>query len=92
MQLDACNHGFVSSLTLRNLDEPMLHWLRAEAASHRRSLNSEVLDLLRIAQVDALAAAHRDNPFAQTLIKARKRGVRTSSTAREVVRRGRDVR
>lgn len=77
------------SLTIRNIPEPQLKWLRARADQRGRSLNAEILELLAVARADELAARRPDNAFAQTLLRARSLGARTGSS-RRLVRRDRD--
>jgi len=77
-------------LTLRNVDDETLRWLRARAAAHARSLNSELLDILSVARADELAEAAPANPFARTFRRARAIGVRTPSTSARIVREDRD--
>jgi plasmid stability protein len=78
------------TLTIRSLTEEDLRWLRVRAATHGRSLNAEVLDLLRVARVDELADAHPDNAFAHSYRRARRLSVRTPSTSRATIRSDRD--
>ena len=80
----------MAGLTVRNLPKETLRWLRARAAERGRSLNSELLDLIAVAQGDDLARSRSKNPFARTWLRARRLGVRTSSTSRRVVRADRD--
>ena len=80
------------NLTLRRLDDDTMRWLRLRAATHGRSVNAEILDLLRVARADEVAEAAGDNPFAASYRKARARGVRTPGTAREIVRADRNGR
>jgi plasmid stability protein len=49
----------VASLTIKGVPESLLQVLRRRAEQHRRSLNSEVLQLL-----ESSAAAHRLDPDA----------------------------
>ncbi len=78
------------TLTLRNVSDDTLHWLRGRAAAHSRSVNAEILDLIAVARADESAAQHPDNPFAESHRLARRRGVRTPSTSRRIIRADRD--
>jgi len=78
------------SLTIRNITEDQLEWLRSKAKERGRSLNAEVLDLLAVARADELAASHPESPFARSLLRARALGVRTPSSSRRIVRSDRD--
>ena len=44
-----------TTLTIRNLDEPVKHLLRIQAASHKRSMEAEARDILTraVTQMDA---------------------------------------
>jgi len=77
-------------LTIRNVDDEMLGWLRERAAAHARSVNAELLDILAVARADELAAAAPRNPFARSLRRARAIGVRTPSSSAGIVREDRD--
>jgi plasmid stability protein len=77
-------------LTVRNVDDETLAWLRARAAAHARSLNAELLDILAVARADELAEGAPRNPFARSLRHARSIGVRTPSTSARIVREDRD--
>jgi len=77
-------------LTLRNVDEVTLDWLRARAAAHARSLNAELLDILAVARTDELAQGSSRNPFARSFQRARALGVRTPSTSARILREDRD--
>jgi plasmid stability protein len=78
------------SLTIRNIPDRQLVWLRTRADQRGRSLNAEVLDLLEVARADEIAARRSGNPFAKTLLRARSLGVRTTASSRRIVRRDRD--
>ncbi|MBK7975095.1 MAG: hypothetical protein IPK07_18035 [Deltaproteobacteria bacterium] len=80
----------MKTLTLRNVSDETLRWLRGRAAAHERSVNAEILDLLSVARADELAEQHATNPFARTFIEARRRGVRTTPSSRKIVRADRD--
>lgn len=78
------------TLTLRNVSDETLRWLRGRAAAHARSVNAELLDLISVARADELAAQHPESPFARTYARARSRGVRTPSTSGTIARTDRD--
>lgn len=80
----------MAGLTIRNIDDEVLAWLRARAASRGRSLNAELLDVLSVARGDDIAA-RLDHPAARTARLARALGVRTPRSA-GVLRRERDRR
>ncbi len=77
-------------LTLRNVDDATLDWLRVRAAAHARSLNTELLDILAVARTDELAGNAARNPFARSFRRARALGVRTPSTSARILREDRD--
>ncbi len=77
------------ALTIRNLDDEELRWLRTRAAEHGRSLNAELLDLIAVARGDETARKMTRNPFARTSLRARERGVRTPPTSTAIVRNSR---
>lgn len=77
------------SLTIRNIPENNLRWLRARAGQRDRSLNTEVLDVLAVARADDLAARRSDSAFGRSLIVARRLGVRTPASSSAIVRRDR---
>ncbi len=78
----------MASLTIKNVPEPVLRSLKSRAASHRRSLNSEVLACLEAVVLptpvdpDALLAAIRAarvtprRPITDTVINRFKRAGR----------------
>ena len=72
-------------LTIRNLDEDTLSWLRRRAAARGRSLNSELLDLIAVARGDEIAAKKR-GPLAASARLARALGVRTPATGVAILR------
>lgn len=74
------------ALTIRNLEDDELRWLRLRAAKHGRSLNAELLDLISVARGDEIAAKMPSNPFAKTALRARRGGVRTLPTSTAIVR------
>ncbi len=78
------------ALTIRNLEDDELRWLRMRAAEHGRSLNAELLDLIAVARGDEIAAKMPSSPFAKTAVRARKGGVRTPPTSTAMVRNGRN--
>lgn len=78
-------------LTIRNLEDDTLDWLRERAEAHGRSLNAELLDMLAVMRADELAASRRD-AIGATLRRARAMGVRTRSTGAAIVREARDRR
>ena len=78
------------SITVRQVPEDQLQWLRMKAAEHGRSLNAELLDLLAVVRADELAAAESDSPVAKSYRRARTLGVRTPSTSAVTVRSDRD--
>lgn len=80
----------LSNLTVRGLDANTKRWLRARAAEHSTSLNRELLDILRTAMADELAAKSA-SPLAAVYLKAKALGVRTTSSTAEI-RRMRDTR
>lgn len=86
-----CNHLLMRGLTIRNIDEPTLRWLRRRAADRGRSLNSELLDLLAVVRGDELAARMR-GPLAASARRARALGVRTPASGAAIVRASRDAR
>lgn len=77
-------------LTLRNVDDATLDWLRSRAAAHARSLNAELLDILAVTRTDELARGSSRNPFARSFERARTLGVRTPSTSARISREDRD--
>lgn len=79
----------MANLSLRNVDEDLLAWLRSRAATHGRSVNAELLDLIAVARSDEMAA-ESTSPFAASARRARALGVRTPATSRGVVREDRD--
>lgn len=78
------------SITIRQIPEDQLQWLRMRAAEHGRSLNGELLDLLAVLRADELAAMEPDNSVAKSYRRAKALGVRTPSTAAAAVRTDRD--
>ena len=76
-------------LTVRNVDDATLDWLRARAAAHARSLNAELLDILAVTRTDELARSASGSPFARSFQRARALGVRTSSTSARILREDR---
>jgi plasmid stability protein len=66
----------MAAVTIRDVDDALLDWLRAQASAHRRSLNAELLEILSVAQGDQVAAS-RSGPVAASARKARALGVRT---------------
>jgi plasmid stability protein len=88
---DATIDRVVPSLTIRNIPEAQLRWLRARAEERGRSLNAELLDVLAVARADELAARSPKNAFARSLLRARALGVRTKPTSARILRRDRDA-
>ena len=79
------------ALTIRNLDETTLRWLRRRADQRGQSLNAELLDLLSVARGDELAATMR-GPAAASARRARALGVRTRASGMSILREARDRR
>lgn len=79
----------LATLTIRDIDREVMRWLRTRAAIHERSMNKELLDILRIARADEMAEAAGENPFAASYRRARSRGIRTPSSL-SIVREARD--
>ena len=50
-----------TTLTIRNLEEPVKHLLRMQAASHKRSMEAEARDILTRAVTQAVTQAASDN-------------------------------
>lgn len=48
------------TLTLRNVSEDTLHWLRGRAAAQSRSVSAELLDLIAVAGAKVIVRADRD--------------------------------
>lgn len=67
-------------VTIRNLDDELLEWLRERATVHHRSLSAEVIDILSVSRGDEIAAAMA-GPLAATVRKAKRLGVRTRCSA-----------
>lgn len=78
-------------LTIRNLDDTLLGWLRERAGSHGRSLNAELLDILEATRGDELVA-RRKGPVAASARRAKALGIRTPRSSADVVRAMRDAR
>jgi plasmid stability protein len=76
----------VRSLTIRNLDEATLEWLRRRAKVHGRSLNSEILDLVAVARGDEVAARQGSSAVAGSARRARELGVRTPASSARILR------
>lgn len=76
----------MSNLMLRQIDSVTMSWLRTRAQQHRRSMNTELLTILRTVRTDELALAHADNAFAKSYLKAKALGIGTESSATEIVR------
>ncbi len=78
-------------LTLRNLDDTTLGWLRERAESHGRSMNAELLDILQTTRGDELVARRR-GPVAASARRAKALGIRTSRSSADIARAMRDAR
>ena len=82
----------MTNVLIRNVDHGTMRWLRLRAAENRRSVNAELLDILRVMRADGLAQQHAGSPFADSLRAARALGVRTPASSYTIVRRDRDHR
>ncbi len=70
----------MAGLTIRNLDDRVLAWLRERAAARGTSLNTELIEILSVARGDELARRTR-GPAAASARLARALGVRTRRSA-----------
>ena len=79
----------MAGLTIRDLDEDTLNWLRRRARERGTSLNKELLEILATVRGDEVAR-RLPGPAAASARLARELGVRTRRSG-DLIRRARDA-